>query len=57
MQFLKDDKSQRKISSHLRLKSEVVMNEKFLPSFTKNDLLFYVKCMMYRCHLGNEKMK
>lgn len=45
MQFLKDDKSQEKISSHLRLKSEVVMNEKFLLSFTKKDLLLL--CQMY----------
>ena len=46
MQFLKEDKSKDKISSHLRLKSEVTLNEKFLVSFTKKISFFYAKCMM-----------
>lgn len=55
MQFLKDDKSQRKISSHLRLKSEVVMNEKFLLSFAKKDLLLL--CQMYDVQMPSRKRK
>lgn len=55
MQFLKDDKSQEKISSYLRLKSEVVMNEKFLLSFTKKDLLLL--CQMYDLQMPSRKRK
>ena len=45
MQFLKEDKSESKAVSHLRLKSEVINNEKYLlqNSFRKKDLLLLCK--------------
>ena len=55
MQFLKEDKSKDKISSHLRLKSEVTLNEKFLVSFTKKDLLLL--CQMYDVKMSSQKRK
>ncbi|CAC5387710.1 unnamed protein product [Mytilus coruscus] len=57
MQFLIEDKSKDKEGSHLRLKSELMQNEKFLSenSFTKKDLLML--CLMYNVKISTQKRK
>lgn len=55
MQFLKEDKLEGKSVSHLRLKSEVINNEKYLiqKSFTKKDLLLL--CKAYQISVSAQK--
>ncbi|VDI26920.1 Hypothetical predicted protein [Mytilus galloprovincialis] len=57
MQFLIEDKSKDKEGSHLRLKSELMQNEKFLSenSFTKKELLML--CLMYNVKISTQKRK
>ncbi|CAC5392063.1 unnamed protein product [Mytilus coruscus] len=57
MQFLIENKSKDKEGSHLRLKSELMQNEKFLSenSFTKKDLLML--CLMYNVNISTQKRK
>ncbi|CAC5392775.1 PIF1 [Mytilus coruscus] len=57
MQFLIEDKSKNKEGSHLRLKSELMQNEKFLSenSFTKKDLLML--CLVYNVKISTLKRK
>lgn len=57
MQFLKDDTSKDKLSSHLRLKSEIMQNNQFLleKSFTNKDLLLL--CRLYNVKMSTQKKK
>ncbi|CAC5394981.1 PIF1 [Mytilus coruscus] len=57
MQFFKDNKSDGKTASHLRLKSELVANSNFLTekTFTKNDLLLL--CKIYNVTVASSKRK
>ena len=55
MQFIKEDKSEGKAVSHLRLKSELTNNKNFLveKSFTKKDLLLL--CKAYKVKVSAKK--
>ena len=57
MQFIKEDKSEVKAVSHLRLKSELTNNKNFLveKSFTKKDLLLL--CKAYKVKVSAKKKK
>jgi hypothetical protein len=57
MQFIKEDKSEGKAVSHLRLKSELTNNKNFLveKSFTKKDLLLL--CKAYKVKVSAQKKK
>ena len=57
MQFFNDDKSVNKEVSHLRLKSELLQNERFLleKSFTKQDMISIAK--IYTLNLSIRKKK
>lgn len=57
MQFIKEDKSEGKAVSHLRLKSELTNNKNFLleKSFKKKDLLLL--CKAYKVKVSAKKRR